>query len=430
MKALPLEGIRVVAITNAWAGPYATQLLGDWGAEVIRIESIFRSTRYVARADEATLSRNRSQRIFSWPDMEPGERPFNRLARTNAHMRNKLAMTKDMTKPEGIEIFNKLIAKSDVFIENNVPVTMDKFGISWETLSQINPSLIMLRMPGYGLTGPYRDFRGLGSHMEAIAGHTLIRSYPDTEPGQQPDVFPADAAGGAAAVFATIMALMHRKKTGEGQLIEFATAENFMPLIGDFILDYTMNDRLWAQMGNTDRYMAPHNIYPCDGADRWIAIACRNDEDWALLCNAMNRQELIHDNRFNNDTNRYNNRDDLDTIITEWTKTKVDKKLMHELQELGVPAGMLFDDQNSLEDPHLTSREFFQELTHAESGTHLYPGIQFKMRNTPNEIHRAPAMFGEHNKYVYKEILGYDDNEYARLEREGHIGTDFDPSVP
>lgn len=429
MTNLPLEGVRVAALTNAWAGPYATQLLADWGAEVIRVESIFRSTRYVVRADEATLSRNRAQRAYTWPDNDPGARPFNRLSRPNAHMRNKLAMTVDLRKPEGQEVFERLVSNIDVFVENNVPVTMDQFNINWERLSKINPKLIMVRMPGYGLNGPYRDFRGLGSHMEAIAGHTLIRSYPDTEPGQQPDVFPADAAGGAAAVFATVIALLHRRKTGEGQLVEFATAENFMPLIGDFILDYTMNDRLWKQMGNTDRYMAPHNIYPCAGDDRWIAIACRDDKDWAGLCQVMGNPTWANEPKFADSLSRYQNRDDLDDLIAEWAKDKNDRVLMHTLQALGVPAGMLFDDKDSLEDPHLNERDFFDTVTHGEAGTHLYPGIQFKMRNTPNHIRLPAAMLGEHNVYVYKTLLGYSDAEYARLEQQGHIGNDFDDSA-
>jgi len=430
MSQLPLEGIRVTEITNAWAGPYATQLMGDWGAEVIRVESRYRSTRGLARPDPAFISPRQAVRLFSYPDKDPGARPWNRSAFPNAHMRNKLSVTMDLTRPEGREIFRKLIAVSDVFLENNVPVTMEQFDITWEKLSEINPRLIMVRMPGYGLSGPYKDFRGLGSHMEAIAGHTLIRSYPDTAPGQQSDVFPADAAGGAAAVFATILALLHRKKTGEGQLIEFATAENFMPLIGDIILDYTMNGRLFESMGNMDRSMAPHNVYQCAGDDRWVAIACRDDKDWEALCGVMGNPAWTGDPRFADSLSRFRNRDALDEHIRQWTVDKEDQWVMRTLQAAHVPAGALFDERDSYEDPQLNARGFFEEVRHEEAGRHLYPSFQWKMRHTPNSIRRAPAMLGEHNEYVYKTLLGYGDEDYSRLESEGHISLDYDPSVP
>lgn len=431
MSKLPLEGIRAAVITNAWAGPYASQLMADWGAEFIRLEDRYRSTRQLAHPTPAQMAASGPAALLtSYVDKDPGPRPWNRLAFINAHMRNKLSMTVDMTRDEGKEIFKKLIATCDVLLENNVPIAMEKLGITWEEMSKVNPRLIMVRMPGYGLTGPYKDFRGLGSHMEAIAGHTLIRSYQDTDPGQQPDVYPADAAGGAAAVTATILALLHREKTGEGQLIDFATAENFMPLIGDFILDYTMNGRQWKQMGNTDRWMAPHNVYSCKGDDRWVAIACRDDKDWAALVKVMGEPAWASDPRFADSGSRLQHRNDLDDLMAAWTKDKEDRWVMETLQAAGVPASMLLDEQDAYEDPQLKERGFFEEVTHEEAGTHVYPGLQWKMRNSPNHIQRPPAMLGEHNEYIYKELLGYSDEEYARLEAEGHIGLDYDESVP
>ena len=426
-KKLPLEGIRILDITVIWVGPYATQLLADWGAEVIRIETLHNSiARGAARPAPAQVANGGGG--FGFPDNEAGDRPWNRASMLNAHSRNKKSMTVDMTTPEGKQVFRDLAAKSDIVMENNVPETMEKLGVTWEQLSPINPQLIMLNMPAFGLSGPWKNYRTYGSHMEAIAGHLLLRAYPDMDPGQISDVFPADA-GGAGAAYAAMVALFHRKKTGKGQLIEFATSENFIPYIGDFVLDYTMNGRYQEHLGNTDRAMVPHNVYRCEGEDRWVAIACRSDAEWESLVGVMGNPAWAQEERFNDMLARHDNRDALDELINEWTKDKDNGWVMNALQAVGVPAGMVADEADSYADPHLKDRGFFEELTHPEAGTHLYPGIQWKMDNQPNSIRRYAARLGEDNEYVYKELLGFSDEKYKEYEATGHIGMDYNDDV-
>ncbi len=427
-KKLPLEGIRILDITVIWVGPYATQLLADWGAEVIRVE-----TRYNAIArGQARVTPEQAQAAgltgFGYAGNEPGDRPWNRGAVVNAHSRNKKSMTVDMTRPEGREVFRDLVAKSDLVMENNVPETMEKLGVTWDELSKINPELILVHIPAFGLEGPWKNYRTYGSHMEAIAGHLLLRTYPGMDPGQISDVFPADA-GGAGAAYAALVGLFHRKKTGKGQVIEIATSENFIPYIGDFVMDYTMNQRVSQNLGNTDTEMAPHNVYRCVGDDRWVAIACRDDQDWTALTGAMGNPEWATDSRFQDPESRLANRDALDEFIGAWTANQENWDVMKSLQDAGVPSGIVADEADSFADPHLEDRGFFEELTHPEAGTHRYPGIQWKTKKTPNSIRRAAARLGEDNEYVYKELLGFSDEKYKEYEELGHIGMDYDESV-
>ena len=427
-KRLPLEGIRILDITVIWVGPYATQLLADWGAEVIRVETRYNSIARGQARVTPELAQAAGRTGFGYPDNEPGERPWNRGAMVNAHSRNKKSMTVDMTRPEGRQIFRDLVAKSDLVMENNVPETMEKLGVTWEELSKVNPQLILLHMPAFGLEGPWKNYRTFGSHMEAIASHLLLRVYPGKDPDQINDVFPADA-GGAGAAYAALVGLFHRKKTGKGQVIEFATSENFIPYIGDFILDYTMNDRVSSKLGNTDREMVPHNVYRCMGEDRWVAIACRDDQDWAALVGVMGNPDWAKDARFTDMASRHTNRDALDQLIGEWTADKDNWWVMNALQAESVPAGIVADEADSFADPHLKDRKFFQELTHPEAGTHLYPGIQWKTEKTPNSIRRYAARLGEDNEYVYKELLGFSNEKYRQYEEMGHIGMDYDESA-
>ncbi|MCH7801629.1 MAG: CoA transferase, partial [Chloroflexi bacterium] len=255
-KKLPLEGIRVVDVTLVWAGPHCTQLLAEWGAEVIRVEPRSRmqpSTRGSAAhitQEQVDRAKGTGSALFmSFPDNKAGERPYNRSPAFNSHARNKRSITLDIMTPEGQAMFRRLIAESDVFVENNVPVTIERANATYEELSKVNPKLIMLRMPGYGLDGPYKNYRTFGTHMEGMAGHHHIRSYPNLDPSMTGDSFTGDAAAGVQGAFAVMLALRQRKRTGKGQQIEMALAEGFIPYMGEFMMDYAMNGRVTEPQG-------------------------------------------------------------------------------------------------------------------------------------------------------------------------------------
>lgn len=338
-------------------------------------------------------------------------------------------MTGYLPSPECLDIFLRLVNVSDVVLENNVPQTMDKLGVSYEVLKHARPDIILVRVPGFGLSGPYANHRAFGSQMEALTGLTGIRGHPDLPPPTRGITYLADAAGGLAGAYATLAALCQRKRTGRGQMVEAATTEVLFHYIGEAVMDYTMTRRVQGPLGNRHPSLAPHGCYPCKGDDSWMVIAVGSDEEWGRLCQAMGEPEWASDEVFSTVLGRYHNQDRLDRCIGQWTRKHDHIELMHRLQAHGVAAGAVLDQQELFSDPHMQHRGFFEELTQPETGTHQYPGMMWKMARTPNRIRRPAPMLGEHNEWVHRELLGIAQDEYRRLEDAGHIGMDYPPHV-
>jgi crotonobetainyl-CoA:carnitine CoA-transferase CaiB-like acyl-CoA transferase len=436
MPRLPLEGIRVVDVTVAWAGPSCSQLLAEWGAEVIRVEHVTRiqpMARYAdrpsTREQQITLASQGYSGGGGYPDFEPGDQPWNRNASFNSNARNKLSMTADITTDEGRDIFYRLVEKSDVVVENNVPETIAKAKITYEDLRRVQPQIIMLRMPAFGLSGPYKEFRGLGTHIEGMIGHHYIRGYPDGTPDEAGEAFTGDAVGGVQGAFATMLALRHRRRTGEGQQIELAQAENFLPVLGEQILDWTMNGHDAGPQGNQHRSHAPHQAFPCLGEDQWIAIDVGTDAEFVALCGVLDAAELAADERFASAPSRWKNRTELDSLIGERTRNHDKFALFHELQGAGVAAGPLLDAEEKFHCPQLRERGFYEYLENSVVGGHWYPGLAWKTVQTENHLQRAPAMLGQDNEYVYKEVMGMSDDEYQQHVDSGMIADAYPPSV-
>jgi crotonobetainyl-CoA:carnitine CoA-transferase CaiB-like acyl-CoA transferase len=435
MAKLPLEGIRVVDITVIYAGPFATMNLADWGAEVIRVESIKHfqvlTRGGIARPPQEIVSNPvRTGGLATYCKRDVSFRPWNRWTLFNAHARNKLSCTMDLTQPKGKELFKSLIKISDVFLESNAPHVTENLGLTYDVLKEVNPKLIMLSMPGFGSHGPYKYYRSLGVHQECFIGHTFLRGYPDSDPSTTSTLYHADEAAGATAALAVLMALHYRNRTGKGQFIDMAQAEATMPHLGEAIMDYTMNKRVQTSSGNRLPGAAPCGCYRCQGEDRWINITVTSDKEWQGLCRALGNPEWTKDEKFSDSLSRNKNQDELDEHIEEWTIKHNHYDLMHLLQREGVPAGPVIFEDDAYTDPHLKERDFFEELTHEECGTHLYPGLSWRMSKTPNKLRLPPVRLGEYNEYVYKQLLKISDEEYKELEREGHIGMDYLPEVP
>ncbi len=435
MAKLPLEGIRVVDITVIYAGPFATMHLADWGAEVIRVES----TKHfqvltrggMARPPQEIVSNpTRTGGLATYCNRDVTFRSWNRWTLFNAHARNKLGCTMDLTQPRGKELFKKLIQVSDVFLESNAPHVMENLSLTYDVIKEVNPRLIMLSMPGFGQYGPYKYYRSLGVHQECFIGHTFLRGYPDSDPSTTSTLFHADEASGATAAFAVLAALHYRHRTGKGQFINMAQAEATMPHLGEAIMDYTMNKRVQTSSGNRLPGAAPCGCYRCQGEDRWINITVTSDEEWEGLCRAMGEPQWTREERFSDSPSRDKHQDELDKLIEEWTIKENHYTLMYLLQREGVPAGPVIFEDDAYTDPHLKERGFFEELTHEECGTHLYPGLGWRMSKTPNNLRLPPVRLGEHNEYVYKQVLKVSDEEYRKLEKEGHIGMDYVPEIP
>ena len=432
---LPLEGIRVAEVTVVWAGTHVSQLLADWGAEVVRVEPVNR-IQPATRGAEGSLTKEQSRRVAeqgqplsAYPDFDPRDDPWNRNPGFNVGARNKRAMTCDIMAPEGQDTIRRLVAQCDVFVENNVPETMARAGISYEAFREINPGIVMLRMPAFGLSGPYSDYRGFGMHAEATVGHTLLRGYPDCEPELTGDALASDAIAGVHGALAVAMALRHRQRTGEGQQIEMALAESFLPILGQFLLDCGMNGRIPTALGNTHPWNAPHEAYPTRGEDQWIAIDIATDEEFAALCRVLGADALATDPRFGTAPARRENRAALDEAVAALTCTRDKHELFHALQARDVCAAPLLDAVDAQADPHLNARGFFEEVYQPNVGTHRYPGMPFKLAGTPNAIRLPAPALGEHNDWAYLELLGYTRSELDAIIEKGQAGTRYPPAL-
>ena len=336
----------------------------------------------------------------------------------------------DLMRPEGKEIFKRLIAKCDIFIENNACGVMDRLGVGYPELKEINPRLIMVSLPGYGATGPYKSFHGFGFHQEAFSGHTWLRGYPDLDPSNTSVALHADACAGVNAAYAAMLALVQRRTTGKGQFIDLAQTEVAISHQTDAVLDYTMNGRVRGSMGNRHSSAAPCGAYRCKGQDEWVTITVYDDDDWAGFCRALGNPAWTKEEKYSSSPSRWSNQDDLDKLVEEWTSQRSSYEVMHALQKEGIAAGPVISDKDAFDDPQLVDRGHFEEVYQEECGTYPIAGLLWRAENTPNRIRRPAPSLGEHNEYVYKEVMGISDEEYARLEKEGHIGMDMASYIP
>ncbi len=432
-RPLPLQGVRVIDIGVVWAGPFGAMILGDLGAEVIKVEN-HHVWQPFTRGQTARPTKEMIRAMSPWaggmPSWDPGERPWERQPAAIHLFRNKYSMTVDLRTQSGKEIFSRLVERSDVLYENNAPETIEKLGLTYDELRRVKEDIIMFSAPAFGLSGPLMNYRAFGSHIEAVIGHTMLRGYEDLDPSSNTSIYSGDYMSGVCGAFAIIAALLYRKRTGRGQHIEMAQAENNMAMFAQAIMDYTMNGRVQRTIGNHDIHgAAPNGVYPCRGDDRWIAISVYRDGEWLALCDVLGDRRLAHDERFATAHARRANEDTLDRAIAALTPAHDARGLALILQERGVPAGPVMDSRDILEDPHFAERRYFQWVDHPHTGLNRWPGPMYKLSKTPLSIRRPPASLGGDNEYVYKQVLGYTDTEYERFCAEGQIGDTVDPGV-
>ncbi len=442
MSPKPLEGIRVIDFCVVWAGPFATMLLGDLGAEIIKPENpnVFQPlTRGPMARPPAAYLLNTIAWAGGMPRNEPGDRPWDYCPTFVSLYRNKKSFTVDTRAREGMEALRRLVAVSDVFYENNAVGTMEKLGVTYEWLKEINPRIIMVRVPAYGSTGPYaQGARALGVHLEAVMGHTLLRGYDDADPSSNTAIYSGDYLAGAQGAFAVMTALWERERTGEGQLIEIAQAENAAAMFTQAIMDYSMNGNIQGAIGNRDVHgRFPCGVYPAKSPggpetsdDHWIAISVESDDEWQGLVSAMGSPEWARDSRFATNAGRAEHFREIDGKIAEYTAGFEDYDLMARLQAAGVPAAPVLEASRLYEDPHMRARGFFRKQHQKSSGEYEYMGPMWQFPETPVEFYQPPIMLGEHNGYVYRELLGYSDAEIEQLKAAGQITTEYAPHVP
>lgn len=386
-----LHGIRILDFTWVLAGPYATRILADFGAEVIKVQ----------------------------PLMPEAEDKFSR-GYYNTWNRNKLGITLNLNKPRGVAIAQKLVGISDAVVENFTPRVMANWGLDYPNLKRVKPDLIMLSMSTMGNTGPWRDYSGFGPTIQAFAGITYLTSFPGKPPLGLGYSY-ADHIAGLIASLALLGALEYRHRTGEGQYIDVSEVEAMSSLLGSAILNYTVNGRPAEPIGNSSTQAAPHGVYRCQGDDRWCALAVFSDEEWQGFCRALGNPPWTEDKRFATLSGRLENSDELDRLVEGWTRQHSAEEVMARLQEQGVAAGVVQDASDLANDPQLKARGFFIELDHPELGKTISDATPIKLSNSPARYSRAAPIQGQDNDYVYHELLGMSQDEIAELREQGVI---------
>jgi crotonobetainyl-CoA:carnitine CoA-transferase CaiB-like acyl-CoA transferase len=430
-RDLPLSGIRILDMTVVWAGPYATCILGDLGAEVVRVDNpyVFPSaTRGVLPRPPAELIEDVGGIFGGYPDADPGPRPWNRMALFNAHARNKKSVTLDLRQESGREAFLRLAETCDVMIENNSVDLLDKLGIGWDTLHRRNPRLILLRMPSVGLDGPYRNYLGFGVNFEGLCGLTAIRGYRDVDLSESETVFHMDAASGSAGAMAALMALRRRDETGVGEMIELSQSENMLNHIGELLIDAERTGAVHQPLGNRHPVHAPQGCYRCrddsEADDAWIAISVTDDDRWLALTRAAARPDWAADPRFATAADRRHHHDELDDLLAGWTASHTPDELFAACQREGVAAAPVLHELEAFDDPHLRARAMFRPNGNDEIGVHTYPGHLWHWDGPEMAWGPLPVLGGD-NDEVFRSIVGLSDDEMAELQADGHLSLDY-----
>jgi len=390
-----LSGLRVLDFTRVLAGPYATRILADFGAEVIKIQS---------RKTASGAESNTSGYFSTWN-------------------RNKRSIALDMSHPEAREIALKLTAISDVVIENFSPRVMSNWGLNYKKLREVRSDLIMVSMSGMGQTGPWKDFVAFGPTIQALSGLTYLTSYSEDSPTGLGYSY-ADVVAGLYAVLAILAALQYRDRTGQGQYIDLSEYEAMCTLMGPILLDVSVNQKEVLPQGNRSDYVpaVPYGCYRCSGRDRWCVIAVCNDAEWKALCNTMGQTDLIRDERFLTLAKRKENVAELDELIGEWTSKYTAEEIVDVLQEAGVPAGVVQNAEDLVRDPQLRAREFFVNLEHPIHGNTISDTPPIKLDDFTTTDWRSAPLLGEDNRYIFMELLGLRESELSAYVKKGIVG--------
>jgi crotonobetainyl-CoA:carnitine CoA-transferase CaiB-like acyl-CoA transferase len=420
----PLDGVRVVDLTVVWAGPYATMLLADLGAEVIRVENPFVLPPTTKGYHPRPVLTNPGflGSLYGTPREGAPDRPWNRHAMNNTLARNKLSVTIDTRRDEGRELLMRLAERSDVFIDNFKASGLARMGIDVSELQRRNPRLVLVRLPPAGLTGDWADYVGFGAQFDGLTGFLSICGHRDGDPADTPVTTYMDQATGPAGAFATMAALRYRAGTGRGQFVELAQSENILNHLGDVLVDCQLGV-VPERLGNRHAWRAPQGLYATREPGEWVAVSVGDDAMWRALAACIGQPELGDDARFTDAAGRRAHHDELDEVISAWTATRTASDAFHELQATGVAAGPLLDDARFTTDPHVVEREWFRPLYSDDVGTHLHPGLAFS--GVPHAWRRGSPTLGEDNEYVYKEVLGVSDDDYRRHADEQILATDY-----
>lgn len=391
------DGIKVADFTRFGVGPLTTMYLAYYGATVVRIES-----------------RMRPDGLRTSPPFKDGKPGIDRSGYFAYFNANKYSIAINLREPKGIETARKLVAWADVVAENYAPGVMERLGLSYEDLKKIKPDIIMLRTSNQGITGPHARQPAFGHHLVGLCGFSHLTGWPDGEP-QALGIAYTDILTPRLGAAALVLALDYHRKTGKGQLLDVSQLETSAQFLAPVILDFTVNGRVAKRAGNSCAYAAPHGVYPCLGTDRWCAISVFTDEEWYCFCRVIGNPPWTRHARFTTLSARKANEAELDRLVGEWTVKVPPEEVMRIMQAAGVPAGVVENAEDILQDPQLKQRQAIWMLEHKVIGTAVHPGETFHLSQTPAVPKMSAPCLGEHTEYVCKELLKMSDEEFDEL---------------
>ncbi len=413
MTSTALAGIRVIDLAEVWAGPFGACLLGDMGADVIKVESFPR----------------RSLTRPLVPDARVADGPGPVYERVDSQIqgnRNKRHIAIDFRSEGGAEVLRRLLAWGDIVIEGFAAGTIDRAGFGWESVHALNPRISMISMPAWGVRGPYRGYVALGSSIDAHVGHVSLRGVPGRDVEDVPGGFHTDATSPIEVVFAALTALSRRERTGEGSFIDLSQAEGFAWALAGSLGESELAGRVPGPLGNRDPYVVPHGCYPSAGPEQWVTVAAETDAQWAGLAGVLGHPEWAEDGHpWASVPGRLAAREEIDREVAAFTRKRPHADAADELQTAGVIAAPVAAPSAMLPSPQLQHRGWFKPVDQPYFGMRLFPGFLWQMEPDSPEYERGSGLIGEHNREVLTE-LGYDSGEIRALEEACAIGDRYD----
>lgn len=406
---LPLAGLRIVDLTMGWAGPTATRALADLGADVVKVESCqypdwFRGTDTRPPYLEETL--------------------YEKTHWFQVMNRNKRGITLDLTRPQGRALLERLLADADVVIDNYAADVMPRLGLGVDRLRALNPRLVVVTMPAFGMSGAWSGVRAYGSTLEQASGLPSVNGGPDDPPTMLHAAL-GDPLGGLNGAAAMLLGVAYQRATGEGQHIDLSQVECMLPLVAPFVIEQSIRGEVSPRLGNRHPDHVPHGCFPALGIDQWITIAVRSDGEWRALCEVMRRPDLASDATLSTATGRRADEARIEDAVRQWTRTVRPDIAMNTLQAVGIAAGIARLPGDLPADPHLVATGRWQAVDRAFVGPHLLPSAPWREHGavTPPPIRATAPTLGQHNAEILSGLLGLSGEEIAALERDGIIGT-------
>ena len=416
--SLPLAGLRVVDLTMGWAGPFASRMLADLGAEVIKVES--------ASYPDWWRGSNYTEEFYR-------DRLYEKSAHFNLMNRNKLGITLDLTQAEGKRLLCELVRGADAVIENYSAEVLPKLGLDYAALSRANPGVVMLSMPAFGLGNAWSDTRAYGGTLEQASGLPLYTGHADGPPAMTSYAY-GDPMGGFNASAALLLGLLVRQATGLGRHINLSQVEGMLPLTAPFLIAQSLAaqslpGKLPARQGNRHPVNAPHGCYPCAGQDAWIVVSIETDAQWQSLCQVLGRGDWATDAGLAHAPGRHARQTQLDEGLAQWTRRLGDDQAMQRLQQAGVPCGAVRTLTALLGDDHLQQRGFWRTVERPWSGPLISSTTIFRRAGQPMPLARVAPTLGQHTHEVLQRLLGLTDAQLQALEAQGVTGTQARPKA-